>query len=63
MLIFELLQSLCCSFVCFEAVSTLKTNLAKSELLLVGSVDDVHRPASILGYWESFLPMTYLGLP
>jgi hypothetical protein len=50
-------------FLCFEAVSRLKVNLAKSVLVLVGNVDNVDGLASILGCGVSSLPMKYLGLP
>ena len=38
-------------------------NLAKSELVHVGAVDDVGGLARILGCKVSSLPMKYLGLP
>jgi hypothetical protein len=47
-------------FLCFEAVSGLKINLAKSVLVVVGCVDGL---ASILGCGVSSLPLKYLGLP
>jgi hypothetical protein len=50
-------------FLCFEAVSGLKVNLAKSVLVPVGSVDNVDGLASILGCGVSSLPLKYLGLP
>jgi hypothetical protein len=52
-----------CLFLCFEVVSNLRTNLAKSKLILVGNVANVDGLASILGYRISSLPMKYLGLP
>jgi hypothetical protein len=36
-------------FLCFEAVSGLKVNLTKSEIVLVGNVGDVEGLASIIG--------------
>ena len=36
-------------FLCFEAVSKLKINLTKLELVLVGNVENVYGLASILG--------------
>jgi hypothetical protein len=48
------------AFLCFEAASGLKTNLAKSELFLVGDFDNV---AGILGCGVVSLPMKYLGFP
>jgi hypothetical protein len=41
-------------FLCFKAVSGLKINLPKSELVLMGNVDIVDGLASILG--SGFLP-------
>ncbi|KAB1199244.1 hypothetical protein CJ030_MR0G025668 [Morella rubra] len=54
--------SLHCMLFCFEAVSGLKINLAKSEVIPVGDVSNVGELASILGCRVSALPMTYLGL-
>jgi hypothetical protein len=48
---------------CFEAVSGLKVNLAKSLLVPVGNVNNVAKLADILGCETSFLPMKYLGMP
>lgn len=47
----------------FEAVSGLKINLAKSELVLVGDVLNVNALVCILGISVSSLPLKYLGLP
>jgi hypothetical protein len=47
----------------FEAVSGLKINLNKSEMVPVGSVPDLEDLASIMGCKIIQLPMTYLGLP
>jgi hypothetical protein len=49
-------------FLLFEAVLGLKTNLAKSELVPVGSVDIVAGLAWILGCGVGSLPLKYLGL-
>jgi hypothetical protein len=49
--------------VCFEAVSSLKVNLAKSPLVPNGNVDNVVELASILSCGTSFLPLKYLGMP
>jgi hypothetical protein len=43
-------------FLCFEAVSGLKTNLAKSELVPVGNVDNVTQLTGILGCGVVSLP-------
>jgi hypothetical protein len=48
---------------CFEAVSGLKVNLAKSFLVLVGKEDNATELAVILGYETSSLPVKYLGMP
>jgi hypothetical protein len=50
-------------FLYFEAVSGLRINLAKSELVPVGNVTNVKGLASILGCTVSSLPMKYLCLP
>ena len=47
----------------FEAVSSLKINLGKSELVLVGMVHNFDLLFSVLGYKQGTLPMKYLGLP
>jgi hypothetical protein len=47
---------------CFEAISGLKINLAKSEIVPIGEVRDVEELANILGCRVSSLPMKYLGL-
>jgi hypothetical protein len=49
--------------VCFEAVSGLKVNLAKSALLPVGEVENLGELADVLGCGTASLPMKYLGLP
>ena len=48
---------------CFEAVSGLRINLGKSEIVPVGPVPDVEALAHILGGRTASLPMKYLGLP
>lgn len=50
-------------FIWFLAISGLKINLGKSELVLVGQVPNVAELASIWGCRVSELPLTYLGLP
>jgi hypothetical protein len=50
-------------FLCFEAASGLKINLAKLELVLVGNVDNVDELTGIMGCRVSSLPLKYLGLP
>ena len=48
---------------CFQAVTGLKFNLAKSEMVPIGEVNNVHVLAKILGCRVGALPMTYLGMP
>lgn len=50
-------------FLCFEAISGLKINLAKSELVHVGVVGNVGGLARILGCNVSSLSMKYMSLP
>jgi hypothetical protein len=48
---------------CFELVSGLKVNLAKSILLPVGEVSNIGQLAEVLGCEVGSLPTPYLGLP
>ena len=48
---------------CFEAVTSLKINALKSEMVPIGEVPNVHVLAEILGCQIGSLPMTYLGMP
>jgi hypothetical protein len=50
-------------FTWFEAISGLKINLSKSEMVPVGNVSDLDSLAAMLGCKTVQLPMTYLGLP
>uniref|UniRef100_A0A2N9EUU7 Reverse transcriptase domain-containing protein n=1 Tax=Fagus sylvatica TaxID=28930 RepID=A0A2N9EUU7_FAGSY len=50
-------------FIWFQAISGLKINLSKSELVPVGQVTNVPELAGILGCRVASLPLTYLGLP
>jgi hypothetical protein len=59
----EHVRNLRCTFLCFEAVSGLRINLGKSELVPIGGVEDVESLAYILGCRIGSLPMTYLGMP
>lgn len=52
-----------CLFLCFEVVSRLRINLAKSKLVPVGVMDDTEGLDRILGCRVSTLSMKYLGLP
>ena len=47
----------------FQAVTGLKVNVHKSEMVPIGEVDDVHALAEILGCRVGELPMSYLGMP
>jgi hypothetical protein len=49
--------------ICFELVSGLKINLAKSILVPVGEVSNVGPLAEVLGCEVGTLPIPYLGLP
>ena len=48
---------------CFQAVTGLEVNVAKSEMVPIGEVNNVHALAEILGCRVGALPMTYLGMP
>ena len=47
----------------FEAISGLRINLNKSEIIPMGRVDNVEMLAVELGCGVGSLPTTYLGLP
>ena len=57
------LTFLCWILMWFEALSSLKINLEKSELIRAGRVSNVDSLASELGCKVGSLPTTYLGLP
>jgi hypothetical protein len=59
----EQIRHLRCIFLCFEAASSLRINLGKSEIVPIGEVEDVEGLANLLGCRVASLPMTYLGLP
>uniref|UniRef100_A0A7N2QZ21 Reverse transcriptase zinc-binding domain-containing protein n=1 Tax=Quercus lobata TaxID=97700 RepID=A0A7N2QZ21_QUELO len=48
---------------CFQVVTGLKVNVAKSEMVPIGEINNVQALAEILGYRVRALPMTYLGMP
>ena len=48
---------------CFQAVTGLKVNALKSEMVPIGEVPNVHVLVEILGYRIGSLLMTYLGMP
>ena len=47
----------------FEAASSLRINLAKSELIPVGEVEDIEEMVVELGCRVGDFPIKYLGLP
>jgi hypothetical protein len=57
------LRNLWSLFLCYEVVSGLKMNLAKSELVYVRNVDNVVGLTGILSCGVTSLPLKYLGLP
>ena len=59
----EQLKYLCWILMWFEVLSGLKINLNKSEIIPIGSVDNVEELASELGCKVRPLPTSYLGLP
>ncbi|KAF5472823.1 hypothetical protein F2P56_009502 [Juglans regia] len=59
----EQIRALRAFLLCFEAVSRLKVNLAKSEVVPMGLVPNVESLASILDCKISQLSMKYLGFP
>ena len=48
---------------CFDTVTRLQVNLGKSEMVLVGEVENIHELADPLYCKVGSLPMTYLGMP
>ena len=48
---------------CFQAFTSLKVNVGKSEIVPVGEVRDIQSLANILQCRVHSLPMTYLGMP
>ena len=59
----EHLTSLSWILAWFEAASGLRINLAKSELIPIGEVEDIEEMAVELGCRVGSLPTVYLGLP
>ncbi len=52
-----------CTLLYFEAISGLKVNVGKSEMVPIGVVTNIHELAAMLDCRISALPMNYLGLP
>jgi hypothetical protein len=50
-------------FIWFQAISRLKINFHKSELVPVGQLPNINELAGVLGCKVSTLPLSYLGLP
>ena len=48
---------------CFQAVTGLKVNTLKSEMVPIGEVPNIHVLAEFLSCRIGSLPMTYLGMP
>ena len=52
-----------CTLLYFEAISGLKVNVGKSEMVPIGVVTNIHELVAMLDCRISALPMNYLGLP
>jgi len=52
-----------CILLLFEALTSLKVNLAKSVLIPIGEVPNLHHLTQFFGCGVDVLPSTYLGLP
>ena len=48
---------------CFQVFMGLKVNVGKSEIVLIGEVNDLDALANILHCRMGSLPMNYLGMP
>ena len=48
---------------CFQAFTSLKVNVGKSEIVPIGEVRNIQHLANILQYRVGSLPMIYLGMP
>ena len=59
----EQLLSIRLALSCFQAFTSLKVNAGKSEIVLVGEVNNLVALASILQCRVGSLPMKYLGTP
>lgn len=57
------IQFLRAILICFEAISKLRINLSKFELMMVGAVRDVEFFAFFLNCKVFFFQLKYLGLP
>ena len=48
---------------CFQAVTSLKVNVGKSEIVPIGEVSNIQTLTNVLQCKVGNLPMTYLGMP
>jgi hypothetical protein len=48
---------------CFEAVTSLRVNMSKSEMMPIGEVENLSSLVDILSCRIEALPMSYLGMP
>ena len=48
---------------CFEAVTGLRVNMSKSEIMPIGEVENLYSLADILSCRVGALPLNYLGMP
>ena len=59
----EQLLHVCLLLLCFQAVTGLKFNVSKSEMVPIGDIHNVHALVEILDCRVGSLPMTYLDMP
>ena len=59
----EQLLSIRLTFSCFQAFTSLKVNVGKSEIVPVGEVGNISALSNILHCRVGSLPMKYLGMP
>ena len=59
----EQLLNVRCILIWFQAVSSLRVNLAKSSIVPVGHVNNIYLLAGVLGCNIDTFPTSYLGLP
>ena len=59
----EQLLSIRLALTCFQAFTSLKVNVGKSEIVPIREVTNIHNLATILQCRVGSLPMIYLGMP
>jgi len=59
----EQLLSIRLTLTCFQAFTSLKVNVGKSEIVPIGEVSNIQTLANILQCRMGSLPMIYLGMP